>query len=88
MELKIEFKEFDYNYLKSMKRMKRYIRERNRERNLLVGSCILSLALFADLLYKKLVSNRVSKLQGQLDDLYKNINSEKNKKDDKLLDRK
>ena len=88
MELKIDFKEFDYNYLKSMKSMKRYIRERNRERNLLVGSCILSLALFADLLYTKLVSNRVSKLQGQLDDLYKNINSEKNKKDDKLLDRK
>lgn len=84
MELKIDFKEFDYNYPK----LEQYIRERNRERNLLVGSCILSLALFADLLYKKLVSNRVSKLQGQLDDLYKNINSEKNKKDDKLLDRK
>lgn len=65
-----------------------YLMRRNIKRNLIVSGCILSLALLADLLYTKSVSNRVSKLQGQLDDLYKNINSEKNKKDDKLLDRK
>lgn len=54
----------------------------------ITGDVILSLVILGNLLYTKAVSNQVSKLQGQLDSLYKTMNSEKNKKDDKLLDKK
>ena len=62
--------------------------DKNLRRLSVAGDVILGLILIGDLVYTKVVSNRISKLQGQLDSLYKNINSEKNKKDDKLLDRK
>ena len=62
--------------------------DRKIKRLLITSDIILSLVMLGNLLYTRAVSNQVSKLQGQVDSLYKTMNSEKNKKDDKLLDKK